>query len=625
MRYISSIFFVVLASLSFIAFAQSSTIKGKVLLPTGEPAPNVSVVVKGTSKRTVTNSNGTFSLVVSKLPATLIFTVAGYNSLEYKVTEKNKSALIQVTLSVSKTALDEVVVTGYAPGKKRSFAGSASTISEVSLSGRASAITESYDKVYTRTDRTRPSSAPTTTKTSALKDKTESREIKETHTEITTENSRVALTKMLTAGEISDFKKWKLWGDYTEQDFKVWSKHWGIAPKQRYCVQVQNQDHKAIVGQKVYLLNNSTKDTVWQAVTDNTGKAELWAALHNSDDRSSYYITCDKELISSPAEFENGINRITLKRSCTVSNIVDIAFVVDATGSMGDEIRYLQEELQDVIGKTAAKYKDVQLHSGAVFYRDRADEYLTRHINFQTDPLQLINFIKHQSAGGGGDFPEAVEDALSTALDSLQWHKDARAKILFLVLDAPPHDAAKDKINSLVKRAAIKGIRVVPIVCSGIDKSTEYLMRCIALATNGSYVFLTDDSGIGNPHIKPTTDEFKVELLNDLLPRLIGDMIYVPSCNEKQNIAEPVISKVDTTIIVVYPNPTQGNITIQSSQELKEVFITDFTGKVLMKVLPVVKGGRVQASLSNYPSGTYLVKYYIEGKGWGIEKVLLVH
>jgi hypothetical protein len=44
-----------------------------------------------------------------------------------------------------------------------------------------------------------------------------------------------------------------------------------------------------------------------------------------------------------------------------------------------------------------------------------------------------------------------------------------------------------------------------------------------------------------------------------------------------------------------------------------------------MKVLPVNKGGRVQANLANYPSGTYLVKYYIEGKGWGTERVVLVH
>jgi hypothetical protein len=44
-----------------------------------------------------------------------------------------------------------------------------------------------------------------------------------------------------------------------------------------------------------------------------------------------------------------------------------------------------------------------------------------------------------------------------------------------------------------------------------------------------------------------------------------------------------------------------------------------------MKVLPVTKGGRAQVNLSNYPSGTYLVKYHIEGKGWGVEKVVLVH
>ena len=618
MRYFYALFITAL-SVFIVAFAPPFIIKGKVVLPTGKPAVNVSVVIKGSAKSTRTNSAGGFSIELLKLPATLVFSAAGYRSIEYKLTDKNRAIPIKITLKEETALMEEVVVTGYASALRKTHTASAVRSTGVALSSAGRSTTESYDKAFAMADRSVahvPPSAPA--KTSAPP---RERKVKGEASHDVVPQSKQPLTKLLTAGEVSDFKKWKLWSDYTEQEFKQWSKHWNLVLKTRFCVQVQNQDHKAVVGQKVFLLN-STNDTIWQAITDNTGKAELWAAT--SSDKSTYRIRCDKEVVNTPVEFEDGINRIILKRSCEVSNIVDIAFVVDATGSMGDEIHYLQEELQDVIAATADKYKNVNLHAGAVFYRDRGDEYLTRHINFQTDPNQLINFIKKQSAGGGGDFPEAVEDALSTAIDSLHWHTEARSRILFLVLDAPPHDAAKEKMNKLMRRAATKGIRVVPIVCSGIDKSTEYLMRCLALSTNGSYVFLTDDSGIGNPHIKPTTDEFKVELLNNLLPRVIGEMIYVPLCDEKQT-TDPNIATADSTIVLVYPNPTRDNITIQSSQELKEVFITDFTGKILMKVPPVTKNGRAQVYLGNYPSGTYLVKYYAEGKGWSTKKVVLIH
>ena len=47
-------------------------------------------------------------------------------------------------------------------------------------------------------------------------------------------------------------------------------------------------------------------------------------------------------------------------------------------------------------------------------------------------------------------------------------------------------------------------------------------MRYFAIATNGTYVFITNDSGIGNDHIEPTVGEYEVEFLNNLLVRLIN-------------------------------------------------------------------------------------------------------
>jgi hypothetical protein len=42
------------------------------------------------------------------------------------------------------------------------------------------------------------------------------------------------------------------------------------------------------------------------------------------------------------------------------------------------------------------------------------------------------------------------------------------------------------------------------------------------MSTNGTYVFITDDSGIGNSHLEPSVGEFQVEFLNDLMVRLIN-------------------------------------------------------------------------------------------------------
>jgi hypothetical protein len=78
------------------------------------------------------------------------------------------------------------------------------------------------------------------------------------------------------------------------------------------------------------------------------------------------------------------------------------------------------------------------------------------------------------------------------------------------------------------KKAAEKGIRIVPIGCSGIDKPTEFLCRNIALATNGTYTFLTNHSGVGGTHIEPSTDGYKVESFREVLVRVARLMSITP-------------------------------------------------------------------------------------------------
>lgn len=586
MRFFYAIAILLLAGYSH-SFSQGIPVRGKVKCEIDSLCQGITVNVKGTSNTTVTDKNGEFIISVSKLPTTLVFSGLGYITKQVVLKKTDSLKFVRVKLEVETASLEEVVVIGYGTQKKKEIT-SGAIVSRSSLSYSSPAGEKKSVGIN--------SGIP----------------------------EKAANSKILTAGELSDFKKWKLWEGYTKDQFRQWSEHWGISPTNRYCVQVQNEERKGIAGEKVYLLNEA-KDTVWRSVTDNTGKAELWGNLVTTETKqSSYTIICGDKTLLHPAAFENGINRITLNKNCDHSNITDIAFVVDATGSMGDEISYLQGELEDVIARVSNENKGIDLRLASVFYRDHTDSYLTRSIDFQKDPASLLKFINSQWAAGGGDFPEAVDAALSVALDSLQWDASARAKILFLMLDAPPHDRARERMKTLMVRAATMGVRIVPVVCSGIDKSTEYLMRSLALATNGSYVFLTDDSGVGQAHIKPTTDNFKVELLNQVLQRLITEMTYLPACNESDKIVGPAFRDNNIAKLVVYPNPSQGRIQIKATHKIQELYVADFAGKLLQKIQVSDKVRSWSADLGNYPSGAYLIRYFSEEKGWGAEKVLLV-
>jgi hypothetical protein len=77
-------------------------------------------------------------------------------------------------------------------------------------------------------------------------------------------------------------------------------------------------------------------------------------------------------------------------------------------------------------------------------------------------------------------------------------------------------------MRAAVTAAAKKGIRICPVLCSGADTLTEYVMRQAAIYTGGTFVFVTDDSGIGGAHHDPQLPNVTVEKLNSLMVRLIN-------------------------------------------------------------------------------------------------------
>lgn len=324
---------------------------------------------------------------------------------------------------------------------------------------------------------------------------------------------------LLTGGEWNDNAHWADWNALygSREDWKGYKNDWDTVDDYRLTVTVTS-DGKPLEGAKV-----SWGGSV-SAVTNNKGEAYLFSDGMPSEvtvtcgDKSATSLVdwvLDEHDLYFSVDLDGAVSPIKQK--------LDLMIMCDTTGSMGDELEYLKVELEDIVKSIKSNNANIPTRVSVNFYRDTDDEYEVRQFPFSDNIDEVAEAIREQSASGGGDFPEAVHTALDSAVNNHDWDEDS-VKIMFLVLDAPPHDDAQiiDSVNKYVAKAAEMGIRIVPIASSGIDKSTEYLLRTMAFTTGGTYTFLTDDSGVGGSHIEPTVGAYNVEKLKDMMIRIVN-------------------------------------------------------------------------------------------------------
>lgn len=200
---------------------------------------------------------------------------------------------------------------------------------------------------------------------------------------------------------------------------------------------------------------------------------------------------------------------------------LDLALVIDTTGSMGDELEYLKVEIDSIAQSIHQMFPNVDQRYALVVYRDDGDEYVTRSFEFTNSLNEFRADLSRQSAAGGGDYPEAMHSALHAA-GQLNWRKQNTARVMFLVGDAPPHDQFTERSFDSVQHLRSQGVRVFPIAGSGVKAKAELIMRTAGFLTMGQYLFLTDHSGVGNPHAKPHVPDYQVERLDRLMIRMIA-------------------------------------------------------------------------------------------------------
>jgi len=213
----------------------------------------------------------------------------------------------------------------------------------------------------------------------------------------------------------------------------------------------------------------------------------------------------------------------TISQQAQAVRKLDLVLAIDTTGSMGDEIRYLQSELQTIVGAIRQRHPGLDLRVGFVFYRDLGDDYVTSTFPLSADVAAGQRELSRHSANGGGDYPEAMDQALIRAAGQA-WRPDA-VKTMLLVADAPPHDENFGLTWRAAEHLRAKRVHIVPVAASGVADKAEYAMRAMAAATQSRYTFLTDDSGVGNPHAAPAIDCYLVTRLETLLRRVIDSQL----------------------------------------------------------------------------------------------------
>lgn len=171
---------------------------------------------------------------------------------------------------------------------------------------------------------------------------------------------------------------------------------------------------------------------------------------------------------------------------------VDIVFVMDTTGSMGEEIERLKRTVELIYLNISNMKTKVTPRFGMVLYKDRNERYVTKTIALTSDLSLFEKQLSKVRASGGGDAPEDLQSALKDLLKSMKWNEDA-IKLSFVITDAAPHLDYNQKYTYIdaMQDASREGIKLFSIGTGGLNINGEYVLRQLSQYTFGRYVFLT--------------------------------------------------------------------------------------------------------------------------------------
>lgn len=301
---------------------------------------------------------------------------------------------------------------------------------------------------------------------------------------------------------------------------------------ERYLLEVKDRRGQG-VGDAEVALRARNGSAMW-ARTDTGGRAWLHPGAFDTSGAGPYEVLVRKD-------GREAVGRLVRDQKSSVEVMLDVApppararldlvFLIDATGSMADEIDKLKASLRAITEEVSGLPSRPDICLGLVAYRDRGDAFLLRSHDLSND----VGAFLRQALGplqalGGGDYPEAMNEGLHEAVHQLSWRGTGTTRMLVLLADAPPHlDYGTPHYDDDMLAALGKGIKVFSVGASGLDRQGEFIQRQIAQYTGGKFVFLTyadarrPGSGPGRETVHDVRN-YSVDSLDRLVVRLVTE------------------------------------------------------------------------------------------------------
>lgn len=302
--------------------------------------------------------------------------------------------------------------------------------------------------------------------------------------------------------------------------------------RERYLLEVKDARGRG-VGDAEVAVQSPAGHAMW-ARTDGAGRAWLHPDAFDPHRSGHYEVIARKDGRTASAWLRRGQKsavEVRLDAAAPQTRArLDLVFLVDATGSMADEIGKLKASLHAITADVARLPSRPDICMALVAYRDRGDAFLLRSHDFTDDVGAFLQqALLPLRAGGGGDYPEAMGEALHETVHGLSWRGDGATRMVILLADAPPHlDYGAPHYDDAMLAALGKGIRIFGVGASGLDRQGEFIQRQLAQYTGGRFVFLTyaqarhPGSGPGRETVHDVKN-YSVDTLDRLIVRLVTE------------------------------------------------------------------------------------------------------
>jgi uncharacterized protein YegL len=302
----------------------------------------------------------------------------------------------------------------------------------------------------------------------------------------------------LKAGRHDDNKEYNRYLAFMAENYKFAVYSTNI--NERLLVRALDHDGRSLPNCPVAV--KSTSGTVLaQATTYADGSTQFFPAAVSGPNDGSYVVQVQCGGVTRNGQLaragrrDNEI-RFPFARKVPSPMPVDVAIVLDTTGSMQGQIDRLKQTLKAIHFQLTSLHMHPDIRFGMVAYRDHGDTYLTRVTPFTSSVESYQAMLERLYADGGGDAPEDLQTALHVAMHELKWRPDA-LRIGFIITDAPPHTDYGQQYNYLeaMKESLHRGIKWVTVGAGGLGLDGEVIYRQIAQYSMGEYVFITQGGG----------------------------------------------------------------------------------------------------------------------------------